>query len=177
MSVGCVLALPSPAASSTMAAGTSEEEGLHACPLPHNFEVAFYLVSGDFGGGRIGTFSLPPHNVGEYFGGGGTGPPPHNVRKYFGGEGTGPSPHNDGVYFMVEENDEPNVSRPQTYTCGYCRGRSSSLSEMWLQRKTSSRYQLVTLRRRACCCSSKTSIPAPTSASRMLEIGLMGMKT
>ena len=86
MSVGCVLALPlgvgrmalhfpSPAASLTMAAGTSEEEGLHACPLPHNFEVAFYLVSGDFGGGRIGTFSLPPHNAGEYFGGGGTGPP------------------------------------------------------------------------------------------------------
>ena len=49
------LHLPSPAASSTTAAGTFEEEGLHACPLPHIAEVAFYLVSGDFGGGRIGT--------------------------------------------------------------------------------------------------------------------------
>ena len=58
--------LPSPAASSSTAAGTSEEEGLHACPLPHIFEVAFYVVSGDFGGGRIGTFSLPPRNVGVY---------------------------------------------------------------------------------------------------------------
>ena len=57
-------------------------------------------------------------------------PPPHNVRKNFGGEGTGPSPHNVGVYLMAEQNDEPNVLRPQTYTCGYCRGRSSSLSEI-----------------------------------------------
>ena len=46
---------PSPAASSTTAAGTSEEEGLHTCPLPHILGMAFYLVSGDFGGGRIGT--------------------------------------------------------------------------------------------------------------------------
>ena len=85
----------------------------------------------DFGGGRIGTFSLPPHNAGEYFGGGGTGLPPHNVREYFGG-GTGPSPHNVGVYLgggmtglpprtvgvylmpMAEENDELNILRPQT---------------------------------------------------------------
>ena len=46
---------PSPATSSTTAAGTSEEEGLHTCPLPHNLEMAFYLVSRVFGGGRIGT--------------------------------------------------------------------------------------------------------------------------
>ena len=89
-----------------MAAGTSEEEGLHACPLPHIYEVAFYLVSGDFGGGRICTFSLPPHNAGEYFGGGGTGPPPHNVGECFGGEGTGPSPHNVGVYLMPMAEEE-----------------------------------------------------------------------
>ena len=126
------LHLTSPAASSTTAAGTSEEEGLHACPLPHIVEVAFYLVSGDFGGGRIGTFSLPPHDAGEYFGGGGTGLPPHNVREYFGGGGTGPSPHIVGVYLgggrtglpprtvgvylmpMAEENDELNILRPQT---------------------------------------------------------------
>ena len=97
-------ALHSPAASSSTAAGTSEEEGLHACPPPHIFEVAFPLVSGDFGGGRIGTFSLPPHNAGEYFGGGGTGLPPRNV----------------GVYLMpmaeeeTPEHDELNVTRPQT---------------------------------------------------------------
>ena len=30
---------------------------------------------------------------------------------------------------MAEGNDELNVMRPQTYTCGNCRGRSSSLSE------------------------------------------------
>ena len=72
---------------------------MHACLLPHILEVAFCLVSGDFGGGRIGTFSLPPHNAGEYFGGGGTGPPPHNV----------------GVYLMpvAEENDELNVCVPR----------------------------------------------------------------
>ena len=46
---------PSPAASSTTSAGTSEEEGLHTCPLPNILEMAFFLVSGDFGGGRIGT--------------------------------------------------------------------------------------------------------------------------
>ena len=73
---------PSPAASSTTAAGTSEEEGLHACPLPHIAEVAFHLVSGDFGGGRIGTFSLPPHNVREYLGGGRTGLPPRTVNVH-----------------------------------------------------------------------------------------------
>ena len=42
------LRLPSPTASSTTAAGISEEEGLHTCPLPHN-------LSGNLGGGRIGT--------------------------------------------------------------------------------------------------------------------------
>ena len=47
---------PSPAASSATTAGTSEEEGLHACPPPRNLEVS-----------------------GLYLGGGGTGPPLHNV--------------------------------------------------------------------------------------------------
>ena len=49
---------PSPAASFTTAAASSKEEGLHARPPPHILEVAFFLVSGDFGGGRIGTFSF-----------------------------------------------------------------------------------------------------------------------
>ena len=84
---------PSPAASSTTAAGTSEEEGLHARPLPHILEVAFYLVSGEFGGGRIGTFSLPPHIDVGFFGGGGTGPPLRNAGEYFGGGGIGIPPH------------------------------------------------------------------------------------
>ena len=99
---------PSPAASSTTAVGTSEEEGLHACPLPHNFEVAFYLVSRDFGGGRIGTFSLPPHNAGVYFGGEGTGPSPHNVDVLLGRGGTGLPPRTIGVHLMplTVENDE-----------------------------------------------------------------------
>ena len=57
------LHLPSPAASSSTTAGTSEEEGLHVRPLPH--------ILGDF-------FS----NVAEFFGGGGTGPSPHNVGEY-----------------------------------------------------------------------------------------------
>ena len=43
----------SPAASSSTTAGTSEEEGLHARPLPRILEVAFNVVSGDLGGGRI----------------------------------------------------------------------------------------------------------------------------
>ena len=73
---------PSPAASSTTAAASSEEEGLHARPLPHILEVAFFLVSGDFGGGRIGTFSLPPHIDEVFFGGGGTGPPRHILEDF-----------------------------------------------------------------------------------------------
>ena len=89
---------------------------MHACPLPHIVQVAFYLVSGDFGGGRIGTFSLPPHNAGEYFGGEGTGPSPHNVGVYLGGGRTGLPLRTVGVYLMpmAEENDELNVLRPQT---------------------------------------------------------------
>ena len=42
-------------------------------------QVAFYVVSVYFGGGRIGTCHLPHHIDGVFFGGGGTGPPPHNV--------------------------------------------------------------------------------------------------
>ena len=53
---------------------------------------------------------LPSHNVGEYFGGEGTGPSPRNVGVYLGGGGTrnvgvylggggtGPPPHNSGEY-------------------------------------------------------------------------------
>ena len=86
----------SPAASSTTTAGTSEEEGLHACPLPHILGDYFCNVAEFSGGGGTG---LPPHNVGEYFGGGGAGSPPHNASVYFGGGGTGSPPHNAGVYF------------------------------------------------------------------------------
>ena len=85
---------PSPAASSATTAGTLEEEGLHACPLPRNLEVAFNVVSVYFGGGRIGTvtFLTVTSEFFErgkqalhltfpvlYLGGGGTDPPPHNV--------------------------------------------------------------------------------------------------
>ena len=52
---------PSPASSSTLTVGTSEEEGLHARPLPRILEVAFIVVSGDFGGGRIGTLPSSSH--------------------------------------------------------------------------------------------------------------------
>ena len=41
---------------------------------------------------------LPPHNVEEFSGGGGTGPPPHKSGEYFGGGGTGLLPHIDGTY-------------------------------------------------------------------------------
>ena len=66
----------------------------------------------------------------------GQGLPPHNVGEYFGGEGTGPSPHNVGVYIMpmaeeeTPEQDELNVTRPETGARGNCRERSSSLSEI-----------------------------------------------
>ena len=76
------LHLPSPAASSTTAAASSEEEGLHARPLPHIFGGYICDFAVYFGGGRIGTFSLPPHIAGEYFGGGGTGPPPHILEDF-----------------------------------------------------------------------------------------------
>ena len=48
----------------------SEEEGLHARPLPHFFGVYFLNVSAFFGGRGIGTISLPPHNVEEFSRGG-----------------------------------------------------------------------------------------------------------
>ena len=43
-------------------------------------------------------FSLPPHNVKEFSGGGGIGPPPHKSGECFGGGGTGPLPHNVGAF-------------------------------------------------------------------------------
>ena len=68
---------PSPAATLALAAASSEEEGLHARPLPHILGDYICNVAVYFGGGRIGTFSLPPHIDAEFSGGGGTGPPPH----------------------------------------------------------------------------------------------------
>ena len=61
--------------------------------------------------------SLPPHNAGEYFGGGGTGRPPHNDREYLGGGRTGLPPRTVGVYFMhmVGNDDELNILHSQTY--------------------------------------------------------------
>ena len=58
---------------------SSEEEGLHARPLPHILGEYICDIAVYFGGGRIGTFSLPPHmDEGFSGGGGGTGPPPRN---------------------------------------------------------------------------------------------------
>ena len=93
----------SPAASSSCTEASSEEEGLHARPLPHILGEYICDIAGYFGGGRIGTFSLPPHIVEEFSGGGGIGPPPHNSGVYFGGGGTGPLPHNVGTFddFML----------------------------------------------------------------------------
>ena len=61
--------------------------------------------------------SLPPHNAGEYFGGGGTGPPLHNVREYLGGGRTGLPPRTVGVCIMpmTDKNDEVNFLYPPTY--------------------------------------------------------------
>ena len=61
--------------------------------------------------------SLPPHNAGEYFGGGGRGPPPHNVREYLGGR-TGLPPRTVGVcafMHMDGNNDGLNILHSQTY--------------------------------------------------------------
>ena len=91
--VVCVLALPlgvgrqalhhpSPAATSALAAASSEEEGLHARPLPHTFGEYICVVTVYIGGGRIGTFSHPPHFVAEFSGGGGTGLPPYKVGDF-----------------------------------------------------------------------------------------------
>ena len=49
---------PSPASSSASTAASSEEEGLHACPLPHILGEYICDVAVYFGGGRIGIFSL-----------------------------------------------------------------------------------------------------------------------
>ena len=55
-----------------------------------------------FGGGRIGTFDLPPHNVDEFLEGRVTGTPPYSDSGYLGGEGTG-RPPNAGEYFEGRE--------------------------------------------------------------------------
>ena len=93
---------PSPAPSSATVAYTSEEEGLHADPLPHNLSGYICDVSVHFGGGggiapqaillttAVVTseeegLHLPPlpRIAGGYFGGGGTGPPPHSIGMFF----------------------------------------------------------------------------------------------
>ena len=59
--VGCVSTWggetdsPPPLATSALAAISSEEEGLHAGPLPHTFGVYFRVDAAYHGGGRIGT--------------------------------------------------------------------------------------------------------------------------
>ena len=85
----CTLALLLTTSTGATSPCTSEEEGLHSGPPPHNV--------GEYLGGR-GT-GPPPHNVGDYLGGGGTGPP-HNAGDYLGGGGTGPPPHNSGEYVV-----------------------------------------------------------------------------
>ena len=45
----------SPPATSALAATSSEEEGLHARPLPHILGVYINIVAVFFGGGRIRT--------------------------------------------------------------------------------------------------------------------------
>ena len=91
---------PSPAASSTTAAGTSEEEGLH---------TALFLTFS-----RWPSCSSPRTSEEE----GLAPPPPHNVREYLGGGRTGLPPHTVGVYFMsrVEDNDEVNILYSLTYS-------------------------------------------------------------
>ena len=81
--------LPRSVTSSSIAPGTSEEEGLHAGTLPHILEGYFNDVA----------VYLPPHNIGEFLGKGGTGPLSHNTGGFLGGGGIGPPPHNDGVLF------------------------------------------------------------------------------
>ena len=66
------LFLTSSVCTSTLSPCSSEEEGWH--------------------------LSLPPHNVEEFYGGGGTGPPPHTAGLYLGGRRTGLLPHNNGGY-------------------------------------------------------------------------------
>ena len=56
---------------------------MHARPLPHVLGDFICNVAVFFGGGRIGTFSLPPHIEEGISGGGGTGPLPHNVSDFF----------------------------------------------------------------------------------------------
>ena len=106
---------PCPAASASTTTASPEEEGLHARALPHILEMAFNVVSVDFGGGRIGTFSLPPHTDGDFLGGGGVGPPPHNVGVYFGEGGTGPPPHilYDFSPFLKRDFDSVRLARKE----------------------------------------------------------------
>ena len=59
-------------------------------------------------------FSLPPHNVKEFSGGGGIGPPPHKSGEYFGGGGTG--------LFLT-------MSVRSTTICWLCRSAQSACTE------------------------------------------------
>ena len=51
----------SPPATSALAATSSEEEGLHARPLPHIFGEYFCVDAAYHGGGRIGTLPSSSH--------------------------------------------------------------------------------------------------------------------
>ena len=71
--------------------GTPTGGGETGSPPPR--PAATSTLAEIFGGGRIGTFSLPPHIDEEFFGGRGAGPLLHIAGGYFGGGGTGPPPH------------------------------------------------------------------------------------
>ena len=96
---------PGPAASSTTAASTSKEEGLHAAVFltTSASTSATSLCTSEEEGLHTG---LPPRNVGMYIGGGGTGPLPHNVGVFFGGRETGSRPHSDEC-FMCHKDEDP----------------------------------------------------------------------
>ena len=79
--------------------------------------MAFYLVSVNFGGGRIGTspFLLAtPVSTSEEDR---QNPPPHNDREYLGGGRTGLPPRTVGMYLMhlIGNDDELNILHSLTY--------------------------------------------------------------
>ena len=134
---------PCPAASASTTTASPEEEGLHARPLPQILEMAFNVVSVDFRGGRIGTFSLPPHTDGDFLGGGGGGvcPPLHNVGVYFGEGGIGPPPHIfpflkrdfDSVRLARKEcilhSESESLTRQRLVSASWCLWRASCLAD------------------------------------------------
>ena len=114
---------------------------MHARPLPRILEVAFNVISGDFGGGRIGTVSFlltmtrgSPEGEGQALfltttvcssGEEGTGPPLHTSGLYFGGRGTGPLPHNVSafdVYLLAEQISAFSVNQGEVVNYGILLG-------------------------------------------------------